>query len=50
VIEGFAGNTAILTQQFKPELRFIRLLQQAIQLGSEFCIGSGSRRLAQPVK
>ena len=42
LIDGSASNTAIVPQQFQPELRFIGLLEQAIQLGDEFSVGSGS--------
>ena len=28
----FAGNSAVVAKQFQPELRFIRFLQQAVQL------------------
>ena len=38
-------NSAIVPQQFQPELRFVRFLKGAIQLGAEFCIGARSRRL-----
>jgi len=45
LIERFTLNTAIITQQFQPQLRLIGFLEQAVQLRAEFRIGARSRRL-----
>jgi hypothetical protein len=49
-IDDFTLNAAVVAQQFQPELRLVRLLEQSVEFGAKLGIGTGPRGFVQPVK
>jgi len=47
VLGGITRDATIVAQQFQPQLALIGFLQQSVQLGAEFSIGTGPRGLAR---
>lgn len=46
VIDICAADAAVIAQQFDPKVRFVGLLEETVELGTELGIGSGTRGLA----